>query len=132
MGEAGVKEAGHVTGTMDKDYDLIWFVESCLNNALRLETYRQDAERAHDTDLAELFGKAQSDSRKGAEMGKRLLAARFAHQTAGTPGVVPAAGVPADEPHVDAMAPRGMTGDEPHPDVMAPSPATDPRERGIE
>jgi hypothetical protein len=131
MGEARVMEAGRVTGTMDKDYDLIWFVETCLNNALRLETYRQDAERAHDTDLAELFGKAQSDSRKGAEMGKRLLAARFAHPTAGTPGVVPAAGVPGDEPHVDAMAPGGLTGDEPHPDVMAPARGANPKERGV-
>ncbi len=38
-------ETGHVTGTADKDYNLIWFTEKCLNNALRLQTYVQDAER---------------------------------------------------------------------------------------
>jgi hypothetical protein len=32
-------ETGQVTGTKDKDYNLIWFTEVCLSNALRLETY---------------------------------------------------------------------------------------------
>ncbi len=70
-------ETGGVTGTQDKDYNLIWYVESCLNNALRLETYIQDAERTKDTEVAELFRKAQADSRKGAELGKELLRARL-------------------------------------------------------
>lgn len=70
-------ESGSVTGTKDKDYNLIWYVESCLNNALRLETYIQDAERDKDTELADLFRKSQADSRKGAELGKRLLRARL-------------------------------------------------------
>jgi hypothetical protein len=74
------QETGHVTGTKDKDYNLIWFVQACLKNALRLETYRQDAEQSGDTELAEFFTKAQADSRKGAEMGKRLLATRLATQ----------------------------------------------------
>lgn len=71
-------EAGHVTGTMDKDYNLIWFTETCLSNALRLETYIADAEREGDSDLAELFRKAQADSRKGAELGKSMLRSRIA------------------------------------------------------
>lgn len=70
-------ETGHVTGTPDKDYDLIWYVEACLENALRLETYIQDAERAKDTEVVELFRKAQADSRKGAELGKELLSRRL-------------------------------------------------------
>jgi len=70
-------ETGDVTGTKDKDYNLIWFTEQCLSNALRLETYVQDAERDGDGELADLFRKAQSDSRKGAERGKALLAARM-------------------------------------------------------
>lgn len=70
-------ETGHVTGTKDKDYNLVWFVESCLDNALRMEIYRQDAEREGDTELVELFTKAQADSKKGAELGKKLLAARL-------------------------------------------------------
>jgi hypothetical protein len=70
-------ETGNVTGTQDKDYNLIWFTESCLSNAMRLEIYVQDAERAGDNELAEFFRKAQADSRKGAEMGKSMLAARL-------------------------------------------------------
>ncbi|GHE47746.1 hypothetical protein [Streptomyces capitiformicae] len=70
-------ETGHVTGTPDKDYDLIWYVEACLENTLRLETYIQDAERAKDTEVVELFRKAQADSRKGAELGKELLSRRL-------------------------------------------------------
>ena len=70
-------ETGDITGTADKDYNLIWFTETCLSNALRLEVYVKDAERAGDGELVELFRKAQSESRKGAEQGKELLAARL-------------------------------------------------------
>ena len=70
-------EAGHVTGTKDKNYNLIWYTEQCLENALRLETYIGDAERDGDNELADLFRKAQSDSKKGAEEGKKLLASRI-------------------------------------------------------
>ncbi|WP_143229916.1 hypothetical protein [Actinophytocola xanthii] len=70
-------ESGKVTGTTDKDYNIIWFVEACLSNALRLESYIQDAERAGDSELAEFFRRAQGESRKGAEQGKQLLAARL-------------------------------------------------------
>ena len=49
----------------------------CLDNTLRLETYIADTEGDGDNEVAELFGKAQSDSRKGAEEGKRLLAKRI-------------------------------------------------------
>ncbi|MES4890057.1 hypothetical protein [Streptomyces sp. NPDC096012] len=70
-------ETGDVTGTRDRDYNLIWYVEACLSNALRLEQYIQDAEREKDTEVADLFRKAQADSRKGAELGKQLLRARL-------------------------------------------------------
>ncbi len=70
-------ETGQVTGTKDKNYNLIWYTEQCLDNALRMESYVQDAERDGDNELAELFRKAQSDSKKGAEQGKRLLADRI-------------------------------------------------------
>ena len=71
------QEAGGITGTKDKDYNTIWFVEACLQNALRLETYIQDAERENDTELAEFFRKAQHESQKGAEQGKALLKSRL-------------------------------------------------------
>jgi hypothetical protein len=70
-------ETGEITGTKDKDYNIIWFTESCLSNVLRLETYIQDAERAGDSELAEFFRRAQGESRKGAEQGKQLLRARL-------------------------------------------------------
>ena len=70
-------ETGHTTGTKDKLYDIIWFTEASLSNALRLETYIQDAERDGDQELADFFRKAQSESRKGGEAGKKLLQARL-------------------------------------------------------
>ncbi|MDV3219819.1 hypothetical protein [Intrasporangium sp.] len=70
-------ETGTITGTRDKDYNLIWFVQSCLDNALRMEQYQADAQRDGDTEVAELFAKAQADSRKGAELGKTLLRQRL-------------------------------------------------------
>jgi len=71
------EETGHITGTPDKDYNIIWFVEQCLSNVLRLETYVQDAERAGDDELADFFRRAQSASQKGAEQGKDLLRQRL-------------------------------------------------------
>jgi len=76
MGE-NTAETGKISGTLDKDYNLLWYTQACLENALRLETYRHDAERAEDTDLALLFEKAQADSRKGAEIGMQMLADRL-------------------------------------------------------
>jgi hypothetical protein len=70
-------ETGQVTGTKDKTYNLLWYTEQCLENALRLETYIQDADRDGDNELADLFRKAQADSKKGAEEGKRMLAQRI-------------------------------------------------------
>lgn len=70
-------ETGHVTGTKDKTYNIIWFTEQSLNNALRLETYVQDAERDGDRELADFFRRAQEASRKGGEQGKQLLKSRL-------------------------------------------------------
>jgi len=70
-------EGGQVTGTQDKDYNIIWFTEQSLSNALRLETYIQDAEREGDQELAEFFRRAQDASRRGGELGKAMLAKRI-------------------------------------------------------
>jgi hypothetical protein len=72
------QETGAVTGTKDKDYNIIWFVEQCLSNVLRLETYIADAEREGDSELAEFFRRAQETSRKGADQGKEMLRGRLA------------------------------------------------------
>jgi hypothetical protein len=71
------QETGHITGTTDKDYNIIWFTEACLKNTLRLETYIHDAERAGDDELAEFFRRAQRESRKGADQAKQLLRQRL-------------------------------------------------------
>jgi hypothetical protein len=70
-------ETGQITGTKDKDYNIIWFTEQCLSNALRLEEYIQDAERDGDNELADFFRRAQGASRKGAEEGKAMLGKRL-------------------------------------------------------
>lgn len=70
-------ETGQVTGTKDKDYNILWFTQTCLDNVLRLETYINDAQRAGDNELAEFFRRAQADSRKGADQGKALLKSRL-------------------------------------------------------
>jgi hypothetical protein len=75
---ASTQETGGATGTKDKDYNLIWFTEQCLSNALRLEDYIQDAEREGDSELADFFRRAQSESRKGGEKGKEQLRKRLA------------------------------------------------------
>jgi hypothetical protein len=70
-------ETGQVTGTKDKDYNLIWFTEQSLSNALRLETYIKDAKDDGDDELADFFKRAQDASRRGGEQGKELLKKRF-------------------------------------------------------
>jgi len=74
---SATEETGQVTGTKDKHYNLIWFTEQSLSNALRLETYIQDAERDGDSELADLFRRAQAESRKGGEVGKEFLTKRL-------------------------------------------------------
>jgi hypothetical protein len=71
------QETGAVTGTADKDYNLVWFLQRCLSNVLRLEIYVQDAERTGDQELADFLRRAQSESRKGAEQSKKLLRDRL-------------------------------------------------------
>jgi hypothetical protein len=74
---SATEETGQVTGTKDKNYNLIWFTEQSLSNDLRLETYVQDAERDGDSELADLFRRAQAESRKGGEIGKEFLSKRL-------------------------------------------------------
>jgi hypothetical protein len=76
-GMTGSTETGDVTGTKDKDYNILWFTENCLDNVLRLHTYIQDAERDGDSELADFFRRAQGESRKGGEQGKEMLRKRL-------------------------------------------------------
>ena len=70
-------ETGQVTGTKDKDYNIISFTEQSLSNALRLENYIKDAKDDGDDELADFFKRAQEASRRGGEQGKELLKKRF-------------------------------------------------------
>jgi hypothetical protein len=73
----GQQESGQVTGTKDKNYNLVWYVEQCLNNVLKMEEYAGDAERDGDNELSEFFRKAQQASQRGADQGKQLLKSRL-------------------------------------------------------
>lgn len=70
MSDTEFVETGAITGTKDKNYNLTWFLQSCLENALRLQTYIADAEASGDTQLVELFTKAQANSQKGGRAGE--------------------------------------------------------------
>ena len=76
-----MSESGQKTGTKDKNYNIIWFTEQCLSNVLKMEEYSADAERDGDQELADFFKRAQAESQKGAESGKKLLQARLSEDT---------------------------------------------------
>jgi rubrerythrin len=67
------EETGDKTGTKDKNYNLIWYVEQCLSNVLKMEEYAGDAERDGDNDMSDFFRRAQQASQRGADQGKKLL-----------------------------------------------------------
>ena len=73
-------DANVMTGTPDKDYNHIWYVQACLSNAVWLDTYIHDTTQAGDNELADSFRRAQADSRKGTELGKGLLRSRLARR----------------------------------------------------
>ncbi|GAA2045266.1 hypothetical protein GCM10009720_27660 [Yaniella flava] len=61
----------------DKNYNLIWALESSLHNVFKLETYIKDAEDQGDTELAEWFRRIQENNRKAGDQGKKMLAERL-------------------------------------------------------
>lgn len=68
-------DSGLLTGTPDKDYNILWFAEACPQNVLRLDQYIAGAVYAEDSQLAEFFPRTQRD-RKSAEEAKHLLTRR--------------------------------------------------------
>jgi hypothetical protein len=60
-------DSGSITGTADKDDNIIWFTEASLQNVLRLATFIDDAEREGGDELAQFLRRAQAASRRGAE-----------------------------------------------------------------
>lgn len=69
------------TGAKDPYYNIIWFTEICMSNVMRLQTYIEEAEKDGDQQLLDFFLRAQAESRKGADQGKKLLAQRLARGT---------------------------------------------------
>lgn len=61
----------------DKNYNLIWALESSLHNVFKLETYIKDAEDQGDTELAGWFRRIQENNRKAGDQGKKMLAERL-------------------------------------------------------
>ena len=61
----------------DPTYNLISFLSQSLSNVYQLETYASDAEQDGDQELVEFFRKAQTESQKGGEQAKALLAKRL-------------------------------------------------------
>ena len=70
-------DQGSVTGTKDPDYNVIWFTEQSLSNALKMQQFLADAESDGDSELADFCRTAQEASRRGGEQGKELLAKRL-------------------------------------------------------
>ncbi len=64
---------GDVTGTRDKDYNLIWYVEACLRTPRAWSSTSRDAERDKDNEVVELFRKAQSEP-QGRRAGQAVAA----------------------------------------------------------
>lgn len=70
-------DGGDTTGTADENDVLVWFTVQCLSNALRLQTYLEDACRSGDDELADLLGTAPHESAEGAEIATDLLRRRL-------------------------------------------------------
>jgi hypothetical protein len=67
----------HMTGTRDEHYNLISVLYHVLQGAETCATYLQDAERAGDQDLVQLFREVQGTYRQLADRSKALLQQRL-------------------------------------------------------
>jgi hypothetical protein len=61
----------------DKHYDLITVLQICLRGVWKLETYKKDARREGDNELADFFQSLQDQEREAGAKAKRLLADRL-------------------------------------------------------
>ncbi|MCW2901263.1 MAG: hypothetical protein JWO67_3528 [Streptosporangiaceae bacterium] len=61
----------------DKHYDLVTVLYGSLKTVWKLETYKADARREGDDELAQFFEKLQEKSREVGDEAKRLLADRL-------------------------------------------------------
>jgi len=66
----GQRDLAKVDRTRDKDYNVIWFTEQCLSNALRLEPTSRTRTVTVTRSSSEFFRRAQAESKKGGRPGQ--------------------------------------------------------------
>ena len=71
------------TGTTDPDYNLILVLQQALEDAYRYQCFAEDARRAGDDELVELFDELSTQDRELAERAKGMLATRLARGGSG-------------------------------------------------
>ena len=73
-----------ITGTADKQYNLVSVLYHALEGASTYDRYMQDAQKAGDRELADFFQEAKEQSRKCADRAKELLSKRLSQQPVGS------------------------------------------------
>ena len=71
------------TGTTDPDYNLILVLQQALEDAYRFECFADDARRADDDELVDLFDELATQDRELAERLKGILSKRLHPAEAG-------------------------------------------------
>jgi hypothetical protein len=66
-----------LTGTKDKNYNLISVLYHAMENAQTFQTYVQDAEQEGDHDLADFFRELLTADQQLIQRGKQLLSQRM-------------------------------------------------------
>jgi hypothetical protein len=69
------------TGTSDPHYDLILVLQQALEDCYRYRCFADDARRAGDDELVELFEELSEQDRELAERLKPMLARRLTQET---------------------------------------------------
>jgi hypothetical protein len=65
------------TGTSDPDYNVVLVLQQALEDCYRFQCFAEDARRAGDDELVELFEELSDQDRQLAERVKRILAKRL-------------------------------------------------------
>lgn len=66
------------TGTSDPDYNVILVLQQALEDCYRFQCFAEDAQRAGDDELVELFEELSQQDRELADRVKGILARRLA------------------------------------------------------
>ena len=66
------------TGTSDPDYNVVLVLQQALEDCYRFQCFAEDARRAGDDELVELFDELAEQDRELAQRVKKILARRLA------------------------------------------------------